>query len=56
MCYGPYDHQAMLRDIATRTEGVSAPRLTLAPILTAVARVAARLCGSAATAGAPVQD
>lgn len=33
MCYGPYEHNAMLRDIAARTAGVRVPKLRLVPAL-----------------------
>lgn len=38
MCYNPYDHKAMLRDISVRTENLTLPNLRLTDALGALAR------------------
>lgn len=43
MCYNPYDHNAMLRDVSARTAGVHVPNLRLMPAFGALARLAARI-------------
>lgn len=43
MCYGPYDHQTMLRDVSARTAGVTVPKLQLAPAFGLLAKLAARV-------------
>lgn len=45
MCYNPYDHDAMLRDVSDRTAGVEAPNRRLAPAFGVLARLVAKALG-----------
>lgn len=38
MCYGPHEHRQMMQDMARRTEGLRAPRVSLAGVLAALGR------------------
>lgn len=39
MCYGPYDHKAMLRDTEARTASLRVPGFRFGPALSALARL-----------------
>ncbi len=53
MCYNPYDHDAMLRDVSDRTAGVEAPNLRLALAFGVLARLVAKALGRSEPANQP---
>jgi len=53
MCHGPHDPQQLMRDMARRTEGLTAPRWSFGPLLAALARGIRALSGWMPARGVP---
>lgn len=53
MCHGPYDPQHVMRDMARRTQGITAPRWSFGPVPAAFVRAIRALSGWMPDRGVP---